>query len=116
MGVSIEAWRASIGTFMQGDVGSRTLVKGPRSVPGSRISTVLLCVRVGLLVAILLQIGGVETDPGPVTPQAPGNRHLDTPKRRSTDPPPTPRNGNINIDSATRMWPEAKPVPYDVGN
>ena len=100
MGVSIEAWRASIGTFIQGDIGSRTLVKGPRSEPGSKMSTILLCVRVGLLVAMLLQIGGVETNPGPVAPQTPGNRHLDTPKCRSTDPPPTPRNVNINIDSA----------------
>ena len=61
-------------------------------------ATILLSVRVGPLVAILLQISGVETNPGPVTPQTPGNRHLDTPERRSTDPPPTPR--NVNIDSA----------------
>ena len=64
MGVSIEAWRASIGTLTQGDVRSRMLVKGSRSVPDSK--------------------------------QTPGNRHLDTPERRSTDPPPTPHNVNIN--------------------
>ena len=32
-----------MGTFTQGDVGSRTLIKGPRSVPGSKMSTVVLC-------------------------------------------------------------------------
>ena len=74
MGISVDAWRARIGNFMRS--GSANLSAKWRPIPGGASPgggiplsrrIVSLGIRAGLLLLILLVIGGIEPNPGPVT-------------------------------------------------
>ena len=71
--ISVEAWRASIGSFYSHAArGIAAKVNVPKSCYLSMLQSLSFTTMSLALIATLLLMGGVESNPGPITPGSKG--------------------------------------------